>query len=143
MREREGADGGTRIPVTGEGVAGHHHNQCLLESTGCTLRCGVVSVFLLYSPEIVPEEARDKRRHADLVEHVVVDEPVLEGLVVNHCGARMVPEVKPARSFAAVASRRSAIAVAVGVPAIPVSHRNVQPHVRINEVVGYQPREKH
>ena len=34
-------------------------------------------------PHVIPEEARDERRHAHPVQHVVVDEPLLERLPVD------------------------------------------------------------
>ena len=35
---------------------------------------------------LIPEEAADQRRRSDLVEHVVVDKPVLKGLALDRRG---------------------------------------------------------
>ncbi len=68
----------------------------------CTV-CGSI-------PDIIPEEAGDERRRAKLVDHVIVDEPILKALAVDDRSARVVEDVEAARHLAAVACGGSACA---------------------------------
>ena len=67
-------------------------------------------------PNVVPEETRDERRAANLVQNIAVYEPLLERLPVHDGCRAMVPDIESTRYFAAVTSRRQAVSISVRVP---------------------------
>merc|ERR1719331_3328075 len=69
----------------------------------------------LWIPDIIPKEARHKGTGTDLVQHIRVNEPILEGLIVDNGLAGVVPHIKTTRNFAAVAAGSCAVAISMRV----------------------------
>ena len=61
---------------------------------------------------IVPEKSRHQLGHANLVEHVIIDEPILECLAFDDRGRAMIPEVKSTGYGATVTARGQTVTIA-------------------------------